>query len=1203
MTSIDELDEYVNWDNAGVAADSAYPPVPNMSSTGNPADDDIGLVLENVNEDDFSFLALQHFEHNNFSQMPGVESVPLDVTEALLWETPENPCAHCVLGGYACKKIREGIHKGYCTSCVALGLECSFGGVIPDNLNPESTRLSWSSTEMFNNTIPQEDLISIQPVKPMSNPSFLDLMNLQTAGSVEDGIAIAKAGTPPKIGARFSRESVRILKNWLSTHNRHPYPSDEEKEMLQRQTGLNKTQITNWLANARRRGKAQPPRSTSPHVGNLSASIDIPRRRGTPALEAMNPLQRWEHSPPEHEPASVTAIARAVTASSSSGVSSGLNSPYSFNYTDDGSSRSLCNQSSASSVGTSHSSGGSLQSAFSHGSRNSWGSFGSAPFATKARRRRRRRAAPGNEGGSTSLSVPLKTFQCTFCTETFRTKHDWQRHEKSLHLSLERWVCAPDGPRAINTETGLLCCVFCGDVNPDDAHVETHNHSACQERSLEERTFYRKDHLNQHLRLVHNVKFMEWAMKPWKVATPEIRSRCGFCGIVMDTWTIRVDHLAEHFKTGYSMADWKGDWGFEIPVLDMVENSIPPYLIHHERKSPLPYHASQSPPESPRNAYELIKLELAYFGSNFWELHGRAPTEEDLTLEGCRIIFASELLSLQGIATQVSWLRDIVMSQESTVKKARFGPLRGAAENRLQSLKINGKDNLFEECPMERQLHEYVKAKQLLGLTTMDDELQEEARKIVGRMEEVCTHPSEAVANWLLRLITSSTKWLEGFRRRAHLPRSEDVQHKSIRSTDPNSIDSTIHNYSRLESELAAFLREQRSKGREPSDQELQRQARITIYEFDDGWNQTVADNHEWLAAFRERNRPDKTSPSTASPSSLKNTGAASSRPAENSSNSPSSTAPNPFSEFRLDANGNHLRSYQYFLNDANCYRRLAQELRRWVVSTMSPNNPNRHVPTDEELQYQARWILYDDDDPWNHTAADNAEWLQRFKRDTGIVSDSGPGLPPGYAWALEQGGTGFAPPYAFLGDHEPVNNDVEVAMRTGAKSFTAGHSAVNSYLEELTSSPSRKPAIIFCSRELEWGLQQYAKGYFIDTGCLPSDMAMKAKAREILKTETTAADDPILLDKFKAWLITRLPQLASGEPIRQESDTVDNLPSAVPTNMDINISDAEIGDMLKDMDFDFGLGSMEGIEHDGGVSLKPAFPRESGPSVYDDDI
>lgn len=31
--------------------------------------------------------------------------------------------------------------------------------------------------------------------------------------------------------------------------------------------------------------------------------------------------------------------------------------------------------------------------------------------------------------------------------------------------------------------------------------------------------------------------------------------------------------------------------------------------------------------------------------------------------------------------------------------------------------------------------------------------------------------------------------------------------------------------------------------------------------------------------------------------------------------------------------------------------------------------------------------------DPWNLTPADNAEWLRRFKRDVGLLHDSGPGL------------------------------------------------------------------------------------------------------------------------------------------------------------------------------------------------------------------
>lgn len=121
-----------------------------------------------------------------------------------------------------------------------------------------------------------------------------------------------------------------------------------------------------------------------------------------------------------------------------------------------------------------------------------------------------------------------------------------------------------------------LCCVFCGKVDPDKLHTEGHNHTSCQERSLDERTFYRKDHLRQHLKLVHNAKYLQWSMDAWKVPTPDIRSRCGFCGHALPSWSSRVDHLAEHFKTGSDMRAWKGDWGFEPAVLSMVENAIPP---------------------------------------------------------------------------------------------------------------------------------------------------------------------------------------------------------------------------------------------------------------------------------------------------------------------------------------------------------------------------------------------------------------------------------------------------------------------------------------------------------------------------------------------------------------------------------------------------------------------------------------------------
>jgi hypothetical protein len=47
-------------------------------------------------------------------------------------------------------------------------------------------------------------------------------------------------------------------------------------------------------------------------------------------------------------------------------------------------------------------------------------------------------------------------------------------------------------------------------------------------------------------------------------------------------------------------------------------------------------------------------------------------------------------------------------------------------------------------------------------------------------------------------------------------------------------------------------------------------------------------------------------------------------------------------------------------LNDGNMYRGLTRDLTRYVARTISPLNPTSHVPTDEELQYQARWIMYD---------------------------------------------------------------------------------------------------------------------------------------------------------------------------------------------------------------------------------------------------
>jgi hypothetical protein len=790
------------------------------------------------------------------------------------------------------------------------------------------------------------------------------------------------AESGPKVGARFSREALRTLKTWLSTHHRHPYPTDEEKESLKRQTGLNKTQITNWLANARRRGKVRAPRSTSPspHIDQYANGMDIPRR-GTPALREMNPLERWKNSPPEHEPASVTAIAKAVTSST---FSSGRDSPYtSYGHTDDGSGRSLCNVSSTSSLGTSHSSGGSFASAFSHKSHGSFGSFGNRG------RRRRRKAAPKPVKVNNFSAVAPRTYQCTFCTETFKTKHDWQRHEKSLHLSLERWICSPEGATQHCAQYNHLACVYCGLPNPPEDHAEIHNHSSCAERSLEERTFYRKDHLRQHLNLVHDAKFQAWSMDTWKVVTPEIRSRCGFCGIIMDSWSIRVDHLAEHFKGGKSMADWKGDWGFEPQVLDVVENGMPPCksypsivynvkiltavvdLIHDERNTLRPFEASRETGDLHRTLEDMVKIGLVDY-INDHVVQGISPTDAGLLEEARKIVLKSEL-NKKIFETDVSWFRDLIMlsgpqSKEPGPKTLQGLPSAGLPdlpwEERLAMISSNAPDDPFKldsiVCPRQRALLEYVHTRQALGLTPTDSELQRHACKILDDIEINSNFKCRGAVSWFKYLIVTQPNWLAEFR-----------------------IDHSILNSARLENELSEYVKTQLAAGITPTDADLQSKARMIVYNNDDPWNQTAADEVGILHIFKrmhglvpsnddssglpvltESAEKDQlmyaTSSSTTSPRplhwDLNDTGITGDigqrtwpHPTLPSTNSASPALDQPLhtlSQNQPSTNTNPIQPLRYFLNDANCYGRLVRELTRFVTSVMSPKNPNQHVST-----------------------------------------------------------------------------------------------------------------------------------------------------------------------------------------------------------------------------------------------------------------
>jgi hypothetical protein len=96
-------------------------------------------------------------------------------------------------------------------------------------------------------------------------------------GPIEDDLPGEK-GAKKSAGtvARFPRPAIKILKDWMIAHIDHPYPTDDEKETLKAQTGLTTVQISNWMANTRRRQKSRPKRSASPSIRPSTEAIDIP---------------------------------------------------------------------------------------------------------------------------------------------------------------------------------------------------------------------------------------------------------------------------------------------------------------------------------------------------------------------------------------------------------------------------------------------------------------------------------------------------------------------------------------------------------------------------------------------------------------------------------------------------------------------------------------------------------------------------------------------------------------------------------------------------------------------------------------------------------------------------------------------------------------------------------------------------------------
>ncbi|KAI1764941.1 hypothetical protein GGR53DRAFT_287794 [Hypoxylon sp. FL1150] len=375
---------------------------------------------------------------------------------------PVEPCSYCKRLRLQCFMLQTTLAnpnpRTSCSSCVALFRQCSLA---------ERGKRQHAEFE------------TLQPV----------INNLHGVNE-ELEVGDDSACFPSKRTQSRTTRRTQPLKVWFGSHLDNPYPSEEEKVFLAGESGLSRTQVTDWFTNARRRHRLSYKavnKKIFPHGSPMPAS----------PMSDMTPFERWRHSPPEEEPISVefgklqdicSSTSLSNPSSSNSNGGSALNTLPSWEPHSSDSASSCHTYSSAESLSVFSAS---LESSLSHKSSSS---------------------------NSNSIPSPPRTrnFQCSYCPRKFAKKYDWRRHERSVHrLSTStRWVCAVPLPAG---QSSLIWrpnqrepeCVFCGRASPTEDHFQSHEFEACAERPLPDRTFARKDHLWQHLSKFHSCRKWE----------------------------------------------------------------------------------------------------------------------------------------------------------------------------------------------------------------------------------------------------------------------------------------------------------------------------------------------------------------------------------------------------------------------------------------------------------------------------------------------------------------------------------------------------------------------------------------------------------------------------------------------------------------------------------------------------------------------
>lgn len=170
-----------------------------------------------------------------------------------------------------------------------------------------------------------------------------------------------------------------------------------------------------------------------------------------------------------------------------------------------------------------------------------------------------------------------------------------------------------------------------------------------------------------------------------------------------------------------------------------------------------------------------------------------------------------------------------------------------------------------------------------------------------------------------------------------------------------------------------------------------------------------------------------------------------------------------------------------------------------------------------------------------NHTAADNTEWLLRFKRSVGILPATDGHELSEY---MSTNSARIAKPWSKDSSSFPGTSSAAPTPFTSTEPMQIDSGPLPSIdfgSVEAMDIQQRSRGTVFASQEFEDKLVQFAVSEVASSGRMPPDEAIQARAKElsgfeVWQTAPTPADDPLLLDKFKKLVVERVTAVLGGQ-------------------------------------------------------------------------